>query len=311
MISYPQILKTSYRVTVQNPALWLFGLFVAGGFNLNFLYLYQTPLRGLLERADLKSLLDFFYSRPEALAGFIVLVLLFFISLLVLTSWCRTVLILGASSVLKKDRLMLAKQMKDSRNFLERVFIVTLLTSVLMVLVAAGLLGAPFFLVKDQAHQAQLWTAGLVFLIPLAFTISGINIFTGFFTVIYDQGVKKALNLATDLFIVHWPKVLGLSVVLMVVYSAAFAGGAGLIYLIRAVLDFLISWLNHLPFSGMSFMLIPIQALAGIFLWLVLAGLNVFFNTALLILFLQLTAPTGDDKEKSESVVPLPASSSA
>jgi hypothetical protein len=52
------------------------------------------------------------------------------------------------------------------------------------------------------------------------------------------------------------------------------------------------------------------KSLTGIFLWVLVAGLNVFFNTALLLLFLQLTTPLENEEEKEKRVVISPASSS-
>jgi hypothetical protein len=310
MLSYSQIVKTSYQITVQNPLLWLFGLFVVGGFNLNFLYFQDIPFKEAQNQISLPELLQFFQSHPGMLAALSASVFLVSVLLLVLTNWCRIVLVLSTRSIMEKGKPEIAGQVRKSPKFLWRVIKISLLTSALMFVVSAGLLGTPFWLVKNPVYQAQLWTIGVVFLIPLAFTISSVNIFTTFFAVVFNQNVRKALNLGTDLFVTHWAKILGLSAVLMVIYSACFAGGVSIIYLARVVFRLILSLSDTLGIFHFSAMIIAAQVLTGVFLWVLLSGLNVFFNTALLLLFLQLTTPIEGDKVKDEEILPIPASSS-
>jgi hypothetical protein len=310
MLSYSQIVKTSYSLTIKNPFLWLFGLFVVGGFNLNFLYFQDIPLRNLQSQVSGMELLQYFETHPGVLAALSALTLVVTFGLLVLTNWCRIMLTLTTQELINSKQANLTEQLKKSPKHLIPVVKVSVLTSALMFVVVVGLLGAPFWLVKQPGSQSFLWTVGIVFLIPLAFTISGINIFTAFYIVLFKQPLGKALNLATDFFVANWAKILGLSAVLTVIYSACFAVGTGLFYLVRVMGNFLLLYGGQFGILHFSAMILVSKGLAGVFLWGLLAGLNVFFNTALLFLFLQLNTPVESSKEKEKEMIVLPASPS-
>jgi hypothetical protein len=89
----------------------------------------------------------------------------------------------------------------------------------------------------------------------------------------------------------------------MVVYTACFAVGVALSSLVEAAWG-LAGVFGNFQISGIIWIG---RVVTGIFLWGLLAGLNVFFNTALLLLFLQLVTPLDDSKEKAEKLVAAPA----
>lgn len=285
--------------------LWVFGLFVIGAFNLNFLHFQDIPLRDLSKRATIGDLLVFFQDHPGKLALLSLTILLVSVLGLLLTNWSKIMLILSTRSILETKRPEVREQGKKSAQFMWPTVKVSLLTSALMVIVAFGLLGAPFLLISDPAYQILFWILGSLFFIPLAFTISCLNIFTFYFIVIFKHNFGKALNLGTDFFVTNWSQILGLTFLLIIIYGVSFMVGVSLIFLTKIFINLFSS--GNLGNFGFSAMLLTAKGLEAFFFWLLLAGLNVFLNTALLLFFLQMVTPVkGEEPAKSKEMFVSP-----
>ena len=303
MLSYSAIIQKAYRITLSYPSLWLFGLFVVGGFNLNYLHFEHIPLRRLILESRFLETVNFFQGHPGFLALASLSVLVFTLGGLIISNWSRIMLILLGQAALKNKNLNLPEQLKKSADALGTIIKISLLTSGLILVVALALFAWPIFLEVDANVQNLLLLAGLLIFLPLTFTISCINIFTTFYAVVYKKSIGAALNLGTDLFVSRWPQILGLVVVLMVIYLGSFILGISLIFLARLVFDHIFLLLlrfNILPFSAIIIML---KFIYNLLLWFLLAGLSVFFNQALLILFFELNTPIENAEAAKEPVV--------
>jgi hypothetical protein len=304
-MNYSNLLKKSFEITIRNPALWVFGLFVIGSSNLNFFRFEDALPTSLWERAEVGELWRYFSENPNmlALASFIMLVLA--VAGVVVTNWSRIMLVLSVRQLLDQKFLDISKTVPESGKSLKSVIQVSLMTTGLMAIVAAGLLLPPF-LIQSQQLQPVLTTIGLVIFLPLAFTISCVNIFTLFFIVLLRKNTWAALNVATDLFVTRWTAILGLTLVLIVIYSACFVAGASLIYLLKLILGTVIESLPLGP-SAIPPLLVILRVMAGIIVWVLLGGLNVFFNTSLILLFLDLITPIKAEEKKTVELAPAPA----
>lgn len=309
MLSYTSILKKSYSITIRYPVLWLFGVFVFGGFNLNFVYFQGLPLEELGRPGGWESLLVYFQNRPLMLAGLLVLLLLVSAAALLLTSWSRIMLVLSAQSVLQTRQLALTEQLKKSRHSLWPVLLVSLFTSALLILLALGLLGTPFWWLANQPQKSFFWSMGAVIFVPLALTISCINIFTSFFVVVFRVPAKKGLNLGTDFFITNWSRIIAFGAVLMVIYTVGFVSGVAVVYLLKLLADASLGVSGQFLPNVISPALLVTNLTSTIFLWVLVSALNVFFNTALLLMFFDLTTPTKSEEAESEKVLVSPATS--
>lgn len=273
---------------------------------MNFLHYQNVPLRQMIFYPRLLEVVKFFQNHPGflALASFAVLIGSLFG--LVITNWSRVMLMFLGESVIKTGELKLEEQLKKSRQPLFTVIKISLLTASLMLLVAAALFLPPLFLGIDSSFKILLWEVSFVIFLPLAFTISCINIFTTFYAVLYKKSWGVALNLGTDFFASRWTQVLGLVAVLVVIYCGSFIMGVSLIYAVRLALRLVFLELfqfNLLPLSAMMMML---KAVSNLLLWLLLAGLSVFFNQALLILFLELNQPVESQAlAKERKIIPV------
>lgn len=255
---------------------------------MNFLHFQEVTFSPPRAEFEFYKILFFIQENPGLLAFLSLGILVGSILSLLLTNWSRVMLILSSASLIEKQSLDLKKEWVASRTFLWTVVKISLFTSALMLAAAAVLLAPSVFYVENLAIKSFSWTLGALIFLPLAFTISCLNIFAAFYAVLFKQNFRKALNLATDFFVVHWTKILGLAVILMLIYLAVFVLGLSLIFIlklfIKAVFKILAD-LGILPFFGM---ILVVRVISGLVLWLIVAGLNVFFNNALLFLFLEL-----------------------
>ncbi len=301
MFSYSDILKKAYHITIQNSLFWLFGLFIAGSFNLNFLHFQDLNLSLPQAEIEFYKTLFFLQANPGALAFISLGILLGTIFSIVLTNWSRIMLIMSTNLYLEKAPYSLKKQTKQSGKLLWRVIKISLITSFLIFLAAFVLLVPAVFLVQASSFRIFLWILGAIIFLPLVFTISSINIFGAFFAVILNLKTKKALNLASDFLVCNWVKILGMAIILMLIYLTVFIAGLGLTFLIKLTLNSFFNTLASLGIFKFSGIIVIIRLISGVLLWLVAAGLNVFFNTALLLLFLDLAKPKKHPLVKAET----------
>ncbi len=301
MLSYSTILRQSYNITIRHPALWLFGLFVAGGFNLNFLQFQDVPARHIREYASVNELAGFFSSHPATLATFSISILIFSILGLVVTNWCRVMLVLLVEGILKTKFIEVREQMAKSKYALVPIIKLSLGTTTLIVIAALGLFTPAFFLSSNPQIQAFLWVAAAALFLPVLFALSCVNIFTTYFIILHKQKLSTALNLATDFFVSRWVQILGLTLLLMALYTACFFMGVSLIYLVKLLFRAIFEQFTNLEVSAI---ILISNLVSNILIWLLLAILNVFINTALLLLFLQLNTPV-EYEEKVVRQVPV------
>ena len=309
MLSYSNIVKKAFHITTHYPLLWFFGLFVAGGFNLNFLRFQNIPANKIRSGLKVHEAFVFLAGHPGTLAVLSASILILALFSLFITNWSRIMLVLLSDSIIKTRALELPKEWKKSQGFLWPVIRMSVLTAALMVFSAAALFVPAYFLVSDPSIQALLLTGAVVIFLPLAFTISCINIFTSFYIVLFKQSLGAALNLGTDFFVSRWSQILGLTAVLMVIYFVSFIVGVSLITLTQELLRVLFEFFLRFNISAVSATIIALRFAATVVFWLILAGLNVFINTALLLFFLELNTPVKSEEgleAAKEVLAPVP-----
>lgn len=279
-----------------------------GGSSLNFLHFEDMPAREHLGRSlPFLDMLYFFQSNPLKLAAVSLSVLIIFVGGLLLTNWCRITLALLTKDILDTKRLNLLENLKSSRRPLWAVIKVSALTSMLMLLVAGALFGAPLWSPLDSGAKTLLWTTAAIVFIPLAYTISCINIFTVFFIVIFRMKFKAAINLGTDFFITNWVKILGLGLVLSVIFLAGSAVGGSAVFLGRLAESLALEYAGDFKFFADSAIILAVRIVSFAVLWLILAIINVFFNTSLLLLFLKLVTPVKTEEVEAKELAVSPA----
>lgn len=258
---------------------------------MNFLNFENIPLKKIILQHNIYSLAMFFRVHPGILAIVCLFLLLFSVFGLVITNWSRIMLILAGNSLIKTNQPEIAEQFKKSGVFLWRTIQISMITVVLMLVIAGTLFVPPLLLEIDQSMKILLLEASTIIFLPLAFVISCINIFTTFYVVLFKKSLFGALNLGTDFFVSRWTQILGLFAVLMLVYLACFVFGVILIFCARMIFSLLFLVLAKFNIFSFSAIIGILKVVSNILLWVLLAGLSVFFNQALLILFFQLNTP--------------------
>ncbi len=291
MLSYTAIIRKAYNSTTKNPTLWLFGLFVVGGFNLNFLHFQNIPLKKMFLVYRPLEIALYLQSHPGTLACLCALVLVFSLSGLLLTNWSRIMLVLLGRDALENKQLNLKDSARFSRGSLWNIIKMSLLTSGLMLVVAAVLMVPPFLLGLENPFRLLLMEASVLVFFPMAFAISCINIFTAFYVVLHQMPLNKALDCGTDLFITSWSKILGLVAVLMVIYVGSFALGVVVIFLAKEILRLILLGFVMFHIFPLSAIILVVKTISTLLFWFLLSGLSVFFNQSLLVLFLELSKP--------------------
>ncbi len=266
---------------------------------MNFFYFQNISLPS---QNSVSETAKYFQQHPGALALVSFLVLIVSLVSLVLTNWGRIILTLLTTKILETGRMDLQEQFKKSTKSLLTVIRISLLTTFLMICVAGSLLLAPVLLAASSPYQVLLAALGSAIFLPLAFTISCLNIFTTYFAILWGLDLKKALDVGTDFVISHWSKILGLAVVLIITYSLVSVFGIALFFLLKLLKSYFGSfgiWQN-------SAIMVLCRLLLWSFWWLLIAGLNVFFNTALLMLFLELVKPVKKEESPAKEMAVSP-----
>lgn len=307
MISYTAIIKQSYYITIRHPLLWIFGLFAVGAFNVNLFHFQNISFSKPHSVQELYQGLMFFKDHPGVLALASSSLLLFAILGLVLTNWSRIMLALSVDGFIEHNQMSVGKHLKRSVSTLWTVISISLFTTTLMVLVAVLLFLPPLLLLRGSPQiQSVLLACSAVIFLPLSFTVSSVNIFTIFFAIFFKKRMASALDLGTDFFVSRWMHILGLLVVLFVIYIAGFMLGISIIYIIKVAFNLLFAFLLRFNIFPLSAIILVPQLVASVLLWVLLAGLSVFFNTAIYLLFMELITPVTAEPEKFKVSLSVP-----
>ncbi len=298
-------------MALHRPSLWIFGLFAAGTFSLNFFLPHSsgTTQAGIGILTGWRQWLNFFQLHPALLATASFSLLLVSAIGLVVTNWSRIVLILAIQQVVQERFLDLRTQFQKSKIFLSPVIQLSLLTAALIVVVSGGLFFAPFLLVNDPQSQTLLWILAVILFLPLAFTVSCLNIFTTYFIIFFKKSIGAALNLGTDFFVSKWPEILGLLIILMLIYVVFLVLGLSVVFLLGLFLKLIILSFGKFSISGFSAIIVTglAQLVVGILLAALISILSVFYNTALLLFFLELITPIESEEKKVVQLAASPA----
>jgi hypothetical protein len=275
-MNYVQILRSAFRLTINNPLYWLFGLVVYGGFNsylLNF-FAFQSP-------ATWQEWLKIF----QALGPLWVLtaVLCFLVAIALKLKFI--ILVHGllhepTSPPTAVTECALCRRQHEQAVPWLRLFANALLTSVVTI-AATGLIMFLVNVVLTQFESGNMTSTVINTVSALVATalLGAWNLFTSYFIIIHDLNFARAAKAAIDLFARRARIVIEFIVILSLVYILVTLTGNSLISI----------W-NH-GLYGATQLVIRILGL-GLFLVLFMIN-NVFFNTAFLVFFDKIVKPLG------------------
>ncbi len=287
-IDYFKLLKQAYNITIHHPLLWVFGLFMSGGFNSNFLYFANVPF-GWRDRshAFMSHWVASLHSRSSVRSVAVSLIL--FAITLVIVNWVKIIFVLKTSGLLGLQRRLSPQAQKQQVNFelsFREIITESLnsLSSVLAASIVTMIFVAIVFAILASVNRqfGSIWTdipwvpvLGIALASVLVIALSLINLFTAFFIILYRYRVIPAFTLAVQLIRKRWLPILETVIILMVIYGLCFFVGTSLVHLIRS-------------FDNPDFIM---YLQAGILVWIWLAIVNVLFNVSLLMLFSLLVQP--------------------
>jgi hypothetical protein len=293
--------------------LWLLGLFLAGGFNGNFVYLAQLQV-GWRDKAPLIHYGTGQYGNGRvAIAGLLGLAV--FIVIFAIANWAKVLFVLHARNVLgleeastPDDPASPRKLIRQSRTPLVSVMGVSAITMVSLAVISGVLFGTPTLLSLRPGSLPGMWLlAGLVFIVLVLF-FSCLNIFSTFFIVLYRYRARKAVALALDLLVSRWQPIIAMAMLLIGAYAACFFIGVSLVFILKSVAASVLLPFTRFGLANPGDIVGFITVLSGILLWCWLAVVNVFFNLSLLLLFAELVRPPKDPElanvKQIHSVVP-------
>lgn len=310
MVSYYTIVQNAYRITRQHAVLWVFGLFLISSLSLMLLFLDIPQVSSSDIQLEFWRFEYRLLESPLLLLGVFAGTIVLGIAAMAAVNCSRISLITYIHKVTEtKYPPEFGELVADSRRFFYPVSLVSFFTTLTLVVVALGLLLPPFFLVHNTALQTLLWLLALTVFLPVAMTIVSINIFTSYYVVVFRQTVPRALNQATDFFVAHWTSILGMLAVMAAVYVVVYFVGVSFLYAFRTLGLELYGIVAGWNGETVSLVRTALQTMSGLGLWFMLAFLNAFFQTALLLLFFELNTPIKfEEPEKVRKLMPSSAS---
>ena len=221
------------------------------------------------------------------------------------TSWARTMLILTVNGIAQKEEIIWKNLINLSKKLVFSVIGASFLFFVLIIIIGAILIFPAFLLAPSYPFESFLWNLGVVLFLPLAFTVSILNVSSVFFIVVFKTGFRQALNLSTDFFVNNWTKILGLVIILILIYLVFFVAASSIVFLAGLLIKSIFSLPQSFGIFKFSGMILIAKAVSWFLLWAVLAGLNVFLNSSLLLLFLEIIKPIKGEKLESKITLPV------
>jgi hypothetical protein len=305
-MGYSAMIQLAYRVTASYPGLWLLGIFLATSFNAQLLLFDSARIPVInIGRGGYVGFFGDIFGQGVAVS----IAVIFFVSAgLILTNWAKVFLIMrlqkilplfGVESTLFDVNVAKGKNQRTQQDEMEdeqwrsvlrrsymamvRVVVVSLFTTALMG-VTLAVLSLPFMsFARGEASSGFMWASAGLLLAGSAFVVSILGMFASFFIVLLRMTAKSAINVSVDLIATKWHEIVGSVIVFGMVYLGMFFLGAYVVVSVERLV-----WFGN---EGVA------QLVRNMLLWGWLSVLNVFFYTAMLILFVHLVRP-----KKSEEV---------
>ncbi len=286
-MNYKAIFLKSYHLTMRNPILWVFGLFLSSGFNLNIFYALASHRSGIVWEA----IRGFLSGRPilvglSGVGAAIAFLLVNYIKAWFVSESHELVHPQGEKCNLcaKRDQRHTWQQRLPSFGVLIKVILASVLTIGATVVSAAPL----NYLLMHQTPPGAISVTVIATLVIIC-AIACWNAFVVYYLMLYKQRFGSAARLSFDLITLRGKHVFEFVALLVLIYIALVGVGSLLITVAQANVD----W------TGLPFLLInSAKATFGFLFGVWLAITNTFFNLALFLFFDQLVKPV----EKAEPV---------
>jgi MFS family permease len=306
LIDYSKIATTAIRVTINNPLLWFFGIFLAGGFNFNWLFLSHSGFSHTGRWAMQfwrGSLAD-----PDRFVWQWVAFIIVIIFGWVILNWVKIIFIYNVADLLNVERLgkksddpelTIWRQQKKLFRFGRRSLSTVLGVSVFVALsqgIVSSVLSGPLLWQRYIAPIPAMVVLGTGLFILFMLLFSLLNFFGAVYAVLYHYRFHDALAAASRLIRQHLKELFITCILLLAIYTAGVVAGLEVANAARAVFthvgpqfDSLDVWHGYTAHPDV----------VGILFLLWLGFLNAVFNVGLFLFFQHFVKPTKFAPEKS------------
>jgi hypothetical protein len=287
LMNYQAIFLRAYHLTLRNPLLWVFGLFLSSGFNLNIFYALVSERSGLLWES-IRNSID---GRPVLIGISGLSAILVF----VIANYLKTWFISEVHELIHREpgkcALCVAKAKREtwqSRLPDLHTLAKVLLASVITVLLSSAV-AAPLNYLRAENTSPSLIALSALAIFIIVCAIACWNIFTAFYVILHKQKFNNASKLSLDLMTLRGKSIFEFVSLLLIIYLAAVGVGSILITLAQV----------NVEWSGLALPVVTLgKAVLGLLFGAWMAVTSVFFNLSLFLFFDRLVKPI----EKPEEV---------
>jgi hypothetical protein len=273
---YKEILLAAYKITIQNPLLWLFGIVLLGGFNLSLINFFA-----LVPGENLQTWPTTINTLASSTPYTWVAVIFAAAVLFVVLNFVKVLFIVVSHSLLhnhNQDCVLCQRMRNQSNQNLHQTapyftwLVQIILASAVTIVITVGITVAANIIINQYgANNPAVAITYVIFVGIIACAVGTWNAFTSYFIVIHGLNFKKAAFSSIDFILMRPRQVLEFVVILSVIYSLAVVVGNAFINI----------W--HNGFAGILVQELRLASLIVLAVWL--AVNNAFFNLAFIIFF--------------------------
>ncbi len=305
--SYSKIFKQALSFTKTHKFLWALGLFLIWGNMLVYWIIVSTQQKGPGYTDNSEAIAKQLTVEPQTAAALGILFLIIGLLVFLMYFKSRSVLAVAVKDLVDHKPVLFWKSFKNSKVFLARqlglwvLLAGSLLISAVVVMAPVGYLWSMNFTYR----AGILGTIGLVIIIPIAFLVALLNIFSGLFIVLLNFKVGDSIKASFDLIVKFWWSLVNMVLSML---CLSFLAMLGILFIQALVL---------VPFvilAGLSYDMVGLHVdspyvITGItlgiiiFFWLV-AVLSSFQHVVCTLVFLDLVKPKKVEEEVEVAVVP-------
>lgn len=284
-MNYQTILRKAYQLTWHNPVLWVFGLFLSSGFNLNIFYALVSNRSGLIWGAMRQGLVG----RPVVVGLSGIGAAIIFL----LGNYLKAWFISEAHEYVhpQGEKCALCMKREDRQRWQQRLPSLNMLIKVILasaITVGATLLTATplnYLLTHNNAIPSLISLTVIATLVIVS-ALACWNTFTVYYLMLHKQRFGNAARLSLDLLSIRAKQVFEFVFLLLLIYLVVLGVGSALITIAQFNISFFTNW-SEFAWPVLS----SGKAFAGLLFAIWFAITNTFFNLALLLFFDQLVKP--------------------
>lgn len=312
-LDYKKIFKRARLIVRKHKFLWVLGLFLVLGQVFNVLNFVPTSNQPSPLDPKRQSAITAWVDSHLFWAGLIVIgFLLLLIALVILYFRSKAAIITAAGQIVDQKAVSFKSSFKAGKPFLGRLFLTTVLLTLLIFLLTFVLASPIIYLfsINLASRAVLLGILALIIFIPVSLVIYFLGILAPMFIVLSDLKIRSALKSSLDLVTKFFWTLLVFSLLLSIVTFAV------------VLISLLVATIVAIPFVVLAVKLYDLKGIAGLGLvgggvllalviFLILQGaVSAFFQTSWVLAFLELVRPVKTEEEKAAGPIPEAVSGS-